>query len=414
MELIRLEFQSFRDFAETAWPGLGRDGLWAPPGAPLPEGLEEVRLEVGLVEGSPLLRGIVRVEPEAESGRTFLRFVELDRPSRVLLDRIEAKLGRPVTAGPLRSEGPGMDAAVSEAGPLGPSAHPELAGAAGGGEEAAPASVSESAGTSSWVAEGMPKRPTPPAADTGFPPGSVAGPDEAHTLDELADLLSREDREAELAQTQRIAAPRAALPAEEPGRGAVGPDPAPLPPYLGGPDPERPAHKVVVVRSPWLWIAVAVGLLVGAWSLGRVLRQGGGDVGESALESPAAARAEGEPGEPVALPFDRVERIDCETGEGSTVVTVWVNGSIPRDRWSTERVEVGATREILTLRGVGVLPEPASVEVGDDRIARLRAGLYRGSEGDSLQVVADLADDGVRLAGVDVRERALRLVFVTG
>jgi len=410
MELIRLEFQSFRDFAETAWPGLGRDGLWAPPGAPLPEGLEEVRLEVGLVEGSPLLRGIVRVEPEAESGRTFLRFVELDRPSRVLLDRIEAKQGRPVTAGPVASEGPGEDAAAREAGSQRSSARP------GGREEAAPESLSETVGASSRAGEGMPGRPTPTAAGTEPPPESVAGPDEAHTLEELAHLLSREDREAAPAQTQRIPAPRAALPAEETGRGVAGTDPAPLPPYLGGPDPERPTGKVVVVRSPWLWIAVAVGLLVSAWGLGRALRQGG-EAAESPREgtaAAAAARSVREPGQPVAPPFDRVERIDSETGEDSTVVTVWVNGSIPRDRWRTERVEVGATREILTLRGVAELPDPASVEVGDDRIARLRAGLHRSSEGDSLQVVADLADDGVRLAGVDVRERTLRLVFVSG
>jgi hypothetical protein len=414
MELIRLEFQSFRDFAETAWPGLGRDGLWAPPGAPLPEGLEEVRLEVGLVEGSPLLRGIVRLEPEAESGRTFLRFVELDRPSRVLLDRIEAKLGRAITAGPRGREGRAMDAGGREGEPQRPTTREGLAGPAVGDEEAGAASASETVGTSSWVAEGMPARPAPPGAGTDLPPGSVASPAEAHTLEELADLLSREDRAAALAQTQRVvSAPRPAPPAEVPAQSVAHPDPAPLPPYLGGPDPRRPARKVVVVRSPWLWIAVAVGLLAGAWGLGRMLRQGG-DAAEGALGSTAAARGAGERREQASPSFDRVERIDSETGEDSTVVTVRVNGSIPRDRWSIERVEVGATREILTLRGVGVLPEPNSVEVGDERITRLRAGLHRGPDGDSLQVVADLADGGVRLAGVDVRERALRLVFVTG
>lgn len=438
MELIRLEFQSFRDFAETAWPGLGRDGLWAPPGAPLPEGIEQMRLEVGLAEGSPLLRGVVRVEPEEGTGRTFLRFLELDRPSRVLLERIEAKHGHPVTVGPPP-----------------PAGAPEPAPGAG---LPPPAEVGPGR-AEPRVAEGVPSRRPGPALGGTAEASKAATAAEAHTLEELADLLSRQDRHEALAETQRIPAVRPSAPPEppapptsasppepepvtppEPGavaadagtvgadEDAVAPDPGtvapepmalaaepaavaapePLPPYLGGPEVTDPRRRVVVVRSPWLWLVVVVGLLFGAWELGRLLRGGGARV-----EPTAATTATSTVEEHVAGPaFDRVEGIDWESGEASTVVTVRVNGSIPRARWSTERVEGTAAREILTLRGVELVPEARSVEVGDGRVTRVRADLHRGSEGDSLQVVVDVAGPAVRLAGVDVRERALRLVFV--
>lgn len=406
MELIRLEFQSFRDFAETAWPGLGRDGLWAPPGAPLPEGLAEVRLEVGLAEGSPLLRGVVRVEPEEETGRIFLRFLELDRPSRVLLERIEAKHGHPITVGPAA-----------------PAAQPE-AGSGRGPVAAEPTA----AGTQWTVAEALPSRADPARAQGEAAPAGPT-PAEAHTLEELADLLSREQRREALAETQRIPgpeldarsgtvesslsgdAPPVPVPAPAP---AVAAEPAPLPPYLGGPEPAHPGRRVVVVRSPWLWIAVVLGLLVGAWELGRLLRTSDAPPATGARDavSSVATPVAGERAADAA--FDRVEGMDWESGETSTVVTVRVNGAIARERWSTERVAVGAMREVLTLHGVEVLPEVARVEVGDGRIVRVRAGLHRGPEGESLQVIAELADAGVRLAGVDVGDRALRLVFVSG
>jgi hypothetical protein len=191
-------------------------------------------------------------------------------------------------------------------------------------------------------------------------------------------------------------------------------EPAPLPPYLGGEDPERSRRRIVVIRSPWLWIAVVAGLFAGAWGLGRGLRQDARAASADVAAAPGPELPAPPPVRTAGTPFDRVERIEWEIGEASTVVTVRVNGSIPRERWSTERIDGGQASEVLTLRGVDTLPESESFEVGGRHLQRIRTGLHRGPGGASLQVVVDLAASQVRLAGVDVREGAMQLVFVTG
>lgn len=388
--MIRLEFQSFRDFAETAWPGLGRDGLWAPPGAPLPEGLGEVRLEVGLAEGSPLLRGIVRVEPEEETGRTFLRFVELDRPSRVLLERIESKLGHPVTVGPVAEDTEGTE-------PPGGAAAPKPLSLPDHRPRRPPR-------TAPRRAESIPSRSVPaePAPGAEEAPSLV----EAHTLEELADLLAGQDRREALAQTQLVREVSPSAPAIPPPMMA---EPAPLPPYLGGPDPERERRRVLFVRSPWLWIAVLAGILAAAWFVGRSLRDRLTSGARAAESSPAAT-------EQVAgrEPFDRIERLQWESKATETVVTVWVNGTIGRDRWETEPPETGAMRQTLVLRGVSVKPDVDPGPIAGGGVVGLHTELVGEGSDRNLRVILDLADPTVHLTGVDVRGRALRLVLGRG
>ncbi|MEZ5333443.1 MAG: hypothetical protein R2991_15725 [Thermoanaerobaculia bacterium] len=391
--MIRLEFQSFRDFAETAWPGLGRDGLWAPPGAPLPEGLGEVRLEVGLAEGSPLLRGVVRLEPEEETGRTFLRFVELDRPSRVLLERIESKLGHPVTVGPVREESAAL-----------PREQPGSAATPAPRDVAAPRR--RPLRSALRRAEGIPKRSAPAEPAPG--PEAAPSPVEAHTLEELADLLAGQERREALAQTQLVREVPRTEPAIPPPPGIT--EPAPLPPYLGGPDPEREGRRVLDVRSPWMWVAVLLAVLVAAWLAGRRLSGSFGVASREAVgEEGASARAVAAVG-----PFDRVERIEWASTATETAVTVRVNGAVGRERWETEPPETGAMRQVLVLHGVARKPEVDPGAIAGQRVVGLHTELSGEGSAGTLRLTIDLAGPSVHLTGVDVRTGALRLVFAGG
>ncbi|MGH9464814.1 MAG: hypothetical protein ACRD0X_04160, partial [Thermoanaerobaculia bacterium] len=193
-------------------------------------------------------------------------------------------------------------------------------------------------------------------------------------------------------------------------------------------------------RSLIRW-TTALGALAGLVGLGWILVEGTGGgprgvaVRSSALASarpptasasdpspvtavPAAPAPAAEPSLTRAVSvapepsFTRVVSLSAARQGDATVVTLLLDGAAGPGRWVRERVRDGRPREVIKLLGVASLPQPATLELGDGLVARLRGGLHSGSSGAELHLVADLADPRVRLAGIEAGERSLRLVFL--
>lgn len=96
---LKLEFESFQDFAARLWPCLSEDGMWVATDAPAEVG-ELVDFDVALADGFRLFHGsgqVVGVGPgpgavAASRDRGLaIRFWELDQPSRNLLRKVVHK-----------------------------------------------------------------------------------------------------------------------------------------------------------------------------------------------------------------------------------------------------------------------------------------------------------------------------------
>ncbi len=387
MELIRLEYTSFRDFARELSPRLTREGLWLASEAPLPLGAE-VALEIDLADGFRLLRGRGEVTASVADGPTGARgmavaFRELDAASRHLVEKMVA---RHCTAGGSALVLPPAIEAAAAAAPA--AEEPTSAGAPG----LAPFEEER------LIGELM--------------------------VAELEEMLAREDegtRETEQVEEQSTGP---AVPRPIRTREALEPagPPADLD-WLAEPRPTvrrwRPGSlvrwaAVLVVVAGLAWIAVRLprrepdpapqALVGGAQAVPPPNSLSTRAVPSVVPDSPATPEA--------PAPFSRVLEWSGSRHGPATVVHLDLDGVPEQGRWVKARIAGERPRELLRLFGVATLPRPETLELTDPLVVRMRSGLHSGTRGPELHLVADLADPGVRLAGVEAGERSLRLVFL--
>jgi len=126
---------------------------------------------------------------------------------------------------------------------------------------------------------------------------------------------------------------------------------------------------------------------------------------------PPSDATESPTGSPIAGPTQsagRVESIDWTDQNGSTVVNIATAGLLSRDSFDHVRVSQGSPREVIKVFGVTESFPPRVYEVGSGQVIRLRTGSHSGGE---VHIVADLADDSVRMSGIDVVGKTLRVTF---
>ncbi len=396
MQLIRLEFASFRDFGREIFPRLTRDGLWLASEHALPVGTE-VAFEVDLADGFRLLRGrgevtaVVSEGPPAGRGMA-LRFRALDAPSRQLVERIVA-----------HHHALGGSRFVLPAEAL-----EEIA------EEAEPVAGTES----------EPAADAAPAAPTVEQP--PVGELMVEELVRARETASRTSMVAELQEWLRASGGAPASGSEPEAGERATPAPAPLLTMTGRAATPLPAHRGA---SRWWWAVAATlaaaGIMALLWRHPPGQRGGGEPAAPPAPTSPvgqttpaagsgAAAPEAAAPAipEPPLPPFERVERMRWTREGEATVVILELDGRATPERWSTERLGGERPRAVVRLLGVSELPRPATLEGGHPWLLRVRSGLHEGPEGAELHLVADLTGAGVRLAGIEAGERSLRLVFL--
>jgi len=117
------------------------------------------------------------------------------------------------------------------------------------------------------------------------------------------------------------------------------------------------------------------------------------------------APAEAEP----AAPANRVRLVTWDERQSETVVTFWGNGRFLPERVVRFRVEGGAPRELLKLRGIDLPYRLTSIDVGTPELARIRTGFHPQDRVNELHVVLDLAHPDVEIARTEGMGDTLRV-----
>ena len=123
----------------------------------------------------------------------------------------------------------------------------------------------------------------------------------------------------------------------------------------------------------------------------------------------AAPRETAPPEAEPAAPADRVRLVTWDERQSETVVTFWGNGRFLPERVVRVRVEGGAPRELLKLRGMDLPYRLTSIDVGTPELVRIRTGFHPQDRVNELHVVLDLAHPDVEIARTEGTGDALRV-----
>lgn len=131
---------------------------------------------------------------------------------------------------------------------------------------------------------------------------------------------------------------------------------------------------------------------------------------EGAAREPTEDRVgAGSSAEPEDAPADRVRLITWDEEPTGTVVTFWGNGPFLRERVIRHRVQGGAPRELVKLRGIDLPYRQTVVPVDTPELVRIRTGFHPQDRVNELHVVLDLAGSEIELTRADASENRLRL-----
>lgn len=132
--------------------------------------------------------------------------------------------------------------------------------------------------------------------------------------------------------------------------------------------------------------------------------------GEPGIEAPGAARGEAAAAsESEAAPADRIRLITWDDEPTGTVVTFWGNGPFLQDRVGRHRVQGGAPRELVKIRGIDLPYRMTAIDVGTEELARIRTGFHPQDRVNELHVVLDLTGPGIELTRAEASENRLSL-----
>jgi uncharacterized protein (TIGR02266 family) len=120
------------------------------------------------------------------------------------------------------------------------------------------------------------------------------------------------------------------------------------------------------------------------------------------VAAPAAADAATAATAAAPKPFTVLERVTWEEVAGGTQLTLWLDGSIPRDAIRHSRLNTGGTRELLQLVGARRAFAGGRLDVSGRDLLRVRTGFHQRPGGAEQHVVLDLTGPGVSLLGIDV------------
>lgn len=117
------------------------------------------------------------------------------------------------------------------------------------------------------------------------------------------------------------------------------------------------------------------------------------------------------PPDPPASPLTGVDRITWVDASGETVITIWGDGLFAAEQVDDFRVDGGAPREVVRVRGVGRFLAERQIELDSAHVRRIRIGLHQEADGPALHFVADLVDGEVELLRTETAGEQLRVYF---